>query len=138
MLLGAYATVGFVWICFAKLNPHIASVLAADHPFTGAAAGPLAIVLVAVINPVFEELLWLGYFVQRLQPRLGWRGAALVSVALRFAVHLYQTPTAELGILLIAVVFTWYYIRTQRIWPVIVAHMCMDAIGLLARLRHGY
>jgi uncharacterized protein len=138
LLLGAYASYAFVWICFATLNPYLASVLAADRPFTGAAAGPLAIILLTLINPVFEELLWLGYFVQRLQPHIGWRGAAVVSVALRFAVHTYQGSLAELGTLLIAIVFTWYYIRTRRLWPVVAAHVCMDAIGLVARLRHWY
>ena len=136
LLLGAYASYAFVWICFAELNPYTASVFAADRPFTGAAAGLLAIVLLTLINPVFEELLWLGYFVQRLQPRIGWRAAALVSVALRFAVHTYQGSLAVLGILPIAVVFTWYYIRTRRLWPVVAAHACIDAIGLVARLRH--
>jgi membrane protease YdiL (CAAX protease family) len=136
LLLGAYASYAFVWICFAELTPYTASVLAADRPFTGAAAGLLAIVLLTLINPVFEELLWLGYFVQRLQPRIGWRAAALVSVALRFAVHTYQGSLAVLGILPIAVVFTWYYIRTRRLWPVVAAHACIDAIGLVARLRH--
>ncbi|HEU4642594.1 MAG TPA: type II CAAX endopeptidase family protein [Gemmatimonadaceae bacterium] len=136
VLLGAYASCAFVWICFAAINPHTASAMAADRPFPGPAAGPLAIVLLSLINPVFEELLWLGYFVQRLQPRVGWRAAALVSVALRFAVHTYQGSLAVIGILPIAVVFTWYYIRTRRLWPVVAAHACMDAIGLVARLRH--
>lgn len=138
LLLGAYASYAFVWFCFAALNPPTATAIAANRPFTGAAAGPLAIVLATLINPVFEEVLWLGYFVQRLRPRFGWRAAALVSVALRFAVHTYQGPLALLGILPVAVVFTWYYVRTRRLWPVIAAHVCMDAVGLVARLRHWY
>ena len=138
MLLGTYASCALVWIGFAVLDPATASVIAADRPFTGAAAGPLAIILLVLINPVFEELLWLGYFLQRLQPRFGWRVAALVSIALRFAVHTYQGPIAVLGILPIAVVFTWYYIGTRRLWPVVVAHICFDTIGLVTRLRHWY
>jgi membrane protease YdiL (CAAX protease family) len=138
LMLGAYASYAFAWGCFAVLDPATASVIATDRPFTGAAAGPLAIVLLTLINPVFEELLWLGYFVQRLQPRFGWRVAALMSVLLRFSVHTYQGPIAVLGILPLGVLFTWYYVGTRRIWPVVVAHMCLDAIPLVARLRHWY
>ncbi len=138
VLLGAYASYAFAWGCVAVLDPSTASVVAADRPFTGTPAGPLAIVLLTLINPVFEELLWLGYFVQRLQPRYGWRVAALVSVVLRFAVHTYQGPLAVIGILPIAVVLTWYYVATRRLWPVVVAHVCLDAIPLVARLRHWY
>jgi membrane protease YdiL (CAAX protease family) len=136
VLLGAYASYAFAWGCFAVLDPATASMVAADRPFTGAPAGPLAIVLLVLINPVFEELLWLGYFLQRLQPRIGWRAAALVSIALRFVVHTYQGPLAVVGILPMAVVFTWYYIGTRRLWPIVVAHMCLDAIPLVARLQH--
>ena len=52
-------------------------------------------------------------------------------MALRVSVHLYQGPLlAFVAILPLAIVMTWYYARTGRIWPVIVAHVITDAIGL--------
>jgi membrane protease YdiL (CAAX protease family) len=32
-------------------------------------------------------------------------------------------------------VFTVYYSRTKRLWPVVVSHMLFDAFGLLSVLK---
>lgn len=134
LAIGCYAA---VWILFATLDRGAAAALATEHRFGGAPAGPLPIVLVSLVNPVFEEFLWLAYGVARLEGRLGLRTASALSVALRVAVHLYQGPLALVGVLPVAVAFTWYYGRTRRLWPVIVAHASFDAIGLAARLLTG-
>ena len=122
---------------FATLSPEVASALAAERRFTGVPAGALAIVLVSVVNPVFEEFLWLGYGVARLADRIGLRTAALLSLGLRLAVHVYQGPWAVLGVLPLGLAFTWYYGRTRRLWPVVVAHVLFDALGLAQRLAAG-
>jgi membrane protease YdiL (CAAX protease family) len=126
-----------VWVLFATLSPEVASALAAERRFTGVPAGALAIVLVSVVNPVFEEFLWLGYGVARLADRIGLRTAALLSLGLRLAVHVYQGPWAVLGVLPLGLAFTWYYGRTRRLWPVVVAHVLFDALGLAQRLAAG-
>ena len=125
------------WVLFATLSPEVASALAAERRFTGVPAGALAIVLVSVVNPVFEEFLWLGYGVARLADRIGLRTAALLSLGLRLAVHVYQGPWAVLGVLPLGLAFTWYYGRTRRLWPVVVAHVLFDALGLAQRLAAG-
>jgi membrane protease YdiL (CAAX protease family) len=51
-------------------------------------------------------------------------------VALRVLVHLYQGRLALIAILPLGVVFTWYYVRTKRLWPVVVAHVVVDALAL--------
>ena len=122
------------WAIFYVLQPDAAQALSLDRPFTGTPASPAISVVTSVVNPVFEEFLWLGYGVTRLEPRLGIRRAALLSVGLRLLVHVYQGPWAVLSILPLAVVFTWYYGRTRRLWPVIVAHVLFDAFGLAQRL----
>jgi membrane protease YdiL (CAAX protease family) len=119
-----------VWATFGILRPETARALANYQPFAGGASAA-ATVLVSVINPVFEEFLWLGYAVPSLTPRLGVAGACAASIALRASVHSYQGPWALLSILPIALVLTAYYARTRRLWPAIVAHVIMDAVGLL-------
>lgn len=131
-------TVGVTWIAwgtFSILQPALAEGMLAGARGTAPAAGTLAVVAVSVVNPIFEEFLWLGYGIHRLEPRLGQRGAIALSVLLRTAVHLYQGPWALLGILPLGLAFTWYYVRTRRLWPVVVAHLIFDAMGLAVRLE---
>ncbi|MFN2564160.1 MAG: CPBP family intramembrane glutamic endopeptidase [Gemmatimonadaceae bacterium] len=101
---------------------------AAELRFTGTVSAPVAIAG-AIINPFFEEFLFLGYGITAVE-RFGLRTAIVVSVALRTAIHAYQGAMALVGILPMAIVFTLYYVRTRRLWPVIVAHIIMDALGL--------
>jgi uncharacterized protein len=56
----------------------------------------------------------------------------LLSTALRVAVHTYQGVLSLLVILPWGIVFTVYYLRTRRLWPLILAHALQDAIALLA------
>lgn len=125
------------WIVFALAQPALAAGLRVDAPFTGAPAAALLVAVASVVNPVFEEFLWLAYGVGRLAPRIGVRTAAVLSVALRVSVHAYQGPWAILAILPLGVAFTWYFVRSGRLWPVIVAHALFDALGLAQRLAAG-
>ena len=100
--------------------------------FTGALS-PLLVVAAAIVNPLFEEFLWLGYAVPAVASRLGIRVACSISVALRVAVHVYQWSLALVAILPVAVVFTVYYARNRRLWPVLVAHVIADVIALTAQ-----
>jgi membrane protease YdiL (CAAX protease family) len=133
----AYACYGAVWVLFAGLQPETAAALVSEHRYPGAPAGAVVIVAVSLVNPVFEEFLWLGYGVARLGPQLGMRVAATLSLTLRVAVHAYQGPWAVLSILPLGLAFTWYYGRSRRIWPVVVAHVMFDALGLAQRLAAG-
>lgn len=98
-------------------------------------ASPLVVAAVCVINPIFEEFLWLAYGLTALEP-FGLRVAMFGSIALRTAMHAYQGMLAVVSILPLAVIFTAYYGRTRRLWPVVVAHMIVDTIGLM-RVIHG-
>ena len=89
------------------------------------------IIGVSILNAVFEEMLWLGYGVTALSRRIGLRRACVVSVLLRTAVHVYEGPLAVLGVLPIGIVFTVYFARTRRVWPVIVAHALQDAFAFV-------
>jgi membrane protease YdiL (CAAX protease family) len=134
--LGSYVAYYLAFVALLSLAPSWGTTLQATR-IGGSVSVPVAVVT-ALLNPLFEEFLWLGYGVSALEPRIGLRGACIVSVVLRVAVHSYQGPMALVGIAPMAVVFTWYYARTGRLWPLIVAHVIGDAaaFGVLAASKH--
>lgn len=101
-----------------------------DTPIETAYGWPAAVAVVFVA-PLFEECLNLGY----LQERLRVHGAAFAvgaSLLLRLLTNLEQGPQVVIGIVPIGLVFGIYYWRTGRMWPILVAHAMMEAIGLYA------
>lgn len=88
-----------------------------------------AAVAMSLVNPMFEEFLFLGFGVNALR-RFGLPIACAVSLALRTAAHLYQGPMAIVGILPLGLAYTVYYARTGRLWPVVVAHVIQDSLAL--------
>ena len=100
-----------------------------------AATGILAVagmLFASIVKAVFEEVLVCGYVIQSLRGRFGIALAVNASIALRMSFHLYQGPGAFLAFALLGLVFTLFYIRTGRLWPLIVAHALLEAIALLA------
>jgi membrane protease YdiL (CAAX protease family) len=95
----------------------------------------LTVVALAMLNPVFEETLYEGYIVNALR-RSGWAVALGASVAVRVALHVYQGPVALVSILPTGLLFTGYYLRTRRLWPLVAAHMLLDVVAL-APYAHG-
>jgi membrane protease YdiL (CAAX protease family) len=93
------------------------------------------IIAVSILNAVFEEFLWLAYGVTALTRRIGLRRACIASIVLRTSVHAYEGPLAVLGVLPIGIVFTVYFARTRRVWPVIVAHALQDAFAFVYLTR---
>jgi len=88
------------------------------------------IVVISIVNPLFEEVLALGFVVQSLRQRFGITAAFNVSLALRILYHLYQGPLAVIPIAVMALVFTLVYVKMGRLWPVIVSHALLDFMGL--------
>lgn len=97
--------------------------------FTGSLS-PVFVLTAALFNPLFEEFLWLGYAIPAVGNRFGVRTAFVVSVTARVLVHAYQGRMALVAILPLGAIFTWYYVRTGRLWPVVVAHVIVDALAL--------
>lgn len=127
--LGLMGAVYLTLIALYVVAPDYVRALVQTRPFTGVVSAPM-VVATALLNPIFEEFLWLGYTIPTLGSRFGVRTACVVSIALRVAVHLYQGSIALIAILPTAIVMTVYFARTRRLWPVVVAHVIVDAIGL--------
>jgi membrane protease YdiL (CAAX protease family) len=90
------------------------------------------LVLHALKNAVLEEVLAVGYLVQRLE-RLGWspRAIVLASALLRGAYHTYQGVGPGLANLVMGLVFAEWYRRTRRTLPLIIAHTLLDVVAFV-------
>ena len=97
------------------------------------------LILAAIENGFLEEALVVGYLITRLeQLRLpGWAAIA-VSAVLRGSYHLYQGFGGFLGNAVMGVVFAWWFRRTRRLWPLVIAHSLLDIISFVGyALLHG-
>ena len=90
------------------------------------------LLLVAFANGWAEEVIVVGFLVTRLrQLRVNPVAAVVASSLLRGVYHLYQGFGAGLGNLAMGLVFGYVYLRTGRLWPLIVAHTLIDAVAFV-------
>jgi membrane protease YdiL (CAAX protease family) len=89
------------------------------------------VLTVSVINPVFEEVFVCGYVVTVLQKSRGPWTAINVSTTIRLLYHLYQGALGVLSIVPTGLIFAYWFARTGRLWPPIVAHGVLNFIVLL-------
>jgi membrane protease YdiL (CAAX protease family) len=90
------------------------------------------IVLVSPVNAFFEEVFVCGYVMTALHRKENVWFALNASVAIRLLYHLYQGPLGVLSVIPFGLIFGYWYARTGRLWPVIVAHSAIDVVGMLA------
>ena len=74
-----------------------------------------------------EEVIVVGYLITRLQQlRVSEPAAVGVSALLRGAYHLYQGWGGFGGNVALGLFFGWFFTRTRRTWPLVVAHLLLD------------
>ncbi|WP_225752637.1 CPBP family intramembrane glutamic endopeptidase [Actinotalea sp. Marseille-Q4924] len=90
------------------------------------------LVLSALQNSLLEEVVAVGYLVERLE-ELRWGVPAVIaaSALLRGAYHLYQGPGMAAGNVVMGVLFGWYYVRRRRVMPLVVAHTALDVVAFV-------
>jgi membrane protease YdiL (CAAX protease family) len=130
--LATFATNALSRLVLYLLSPAAASDISSIH-FTGTVSG-WVIALAVVIDPLFEEALFLGYTITALE-RYGVAVAAVTSVGLRALVHAYQGPLAVVTIAPVGAVFLYFYLRRRSIWPIVLAHAAIDTVGLVVTSR---
>ena len=90
------------------------------------------LVLSAAMNATLEEVVVVGYLITRLR-QLGrsmpW--AIGLAAVLRGSYHLYQGFGAFVGNAVMGVVFGWFFLRTRRVMPLIVAHTILDTVSFV-------
>ena len=95
-------------------------------------------VFIAVTAGVTEEIVVRGYAQTRLE-QLGAPAAAilLLPTALWGVLHVYQGLGAALTIFGLGLMYAWYFQRTRRLWPLILAHILFDLTQLVLILTGG-
>ena len=90
------------------------------------------LVLAALKNALLEEVVAVGYLMERLRD-LRWSTPAIVaaSALLRGSYHLYQGWGPFLGNVVMGVVFAEYYRRRRRVMPLVVAHTALDVVAFV-------
>lgn len=90
------------------------------------------LVLSAMQNAVVEEVIAVGYLMTRLR-ELRWRDPAIIaaSALLRGSYHLYQGVGMAVGNALMGVVFAWWFRRSGRVMPLVIAHTVLDVVSFV-------
>lgn len=90
------------------------------------------LVLAALQNALLEEVVAVGYLMERLR-ELRWGTPAIIaaSALLRGSYHLYQGWGPFVGNVVMGVVFAEYYRRRRRVMPLVVAHTALDVVAFV-------
>lgn len=85
------------------------------------------LILSALRAALLEEVVVVGYLQTRLR-EIGWGrwSTIIASALLRGSYHLYQGVGMALGNVVMGIVFGWWYQRTGRTAPLVVAHLLLD------------
>ena len=90
------------------------------------------LVLAAAANAWAEEAMVVAYFISRLR-QLGLRENTSVAFAavLRGSYHLYQGFGGFIGNFVLGCVFGRVWQRTNRLWPLVIAHTLLDTVSFV-------
>lgn len=90
------------------------------------------LVLSALQNALLEEVVAVGYLLERLRA-LRWGVPAMIvaSALLRGSYHLYQGPGMAAGNVVMGLLFAGWYLRTRRVMPLVVAHTALDVVSFV-------
>lgn len=90
------------------------------------------LILAALQNALLEEVIVVGYLMERLR-ELRWRAPVIVvtSAVLRGSYHLYQGIGPFLGNVAMGLVFAEYYRRRGRTMPLVIAHTVLDVVAFV-------
>lgn len=93
------------------------------------------LILLALKNALLEEVVAVGYLMERLQ-ELRWAPvyAIAASALLRGSYHLYQGIGPFFGNVAMGVLFAWYYqsrFGRRRVMPLVVAHTVLDIVAFV-------
>jgi membrane protease YdiL (CAAX protease family) len=93
---------------------------------------PIALIALAAGNAFAEEVLVVGYLITRLR-QLGFseNRSLLSSAVLRGSYHLYQGFGGFVGNLVMGLIFGRIWQRTNRLWPMIIAHTLLDTVAFV-------
>lgn len=86
----------------------------------------------ALGNAVLEEVVMVGYLFTRFrQVRLAPWVVLVASAVVRGSYHLYQGFGGFVGNLLMGLVLGAFFLRTRRLWPLVLCHFLLDAASFV-------
>lgn len=96
------------------------------------------LLLWSLANAFGEEVVVVMWIMSRLR-QLGWGLPAILvgSSLLRGSYHLYQGVSAGFGNIVMGLVYGFYYAKTGRIWPLVIAHFLIDAFAFVGYTALG-
>lgn len=96
------------------------------------------LVAAALQNGLLEEVVVVGYLHERLRD-LGWGPWPIIvtSALIRGSYHLYQGFGQAVGNVVMGLVFGWWYQRTGRVMPLVIAHTLLDVVAFVGYLSLG-
>jgi uncharacterized protein len=126
---------GFVYVA-RKLGAN-AQIVVTDFPDVWYRVPTL--ILEAFQQGFAEEIIVGAYVLTRLR-QLGWTNsrALAAGAVLRGSYHLYQGYGGFVGNAVMGLIFGWWFQRTRRVWPLIIAHFVIDAVSFVGYVYlHG-
>ncbi|MCT2586632.1 CPBP family intramembrane glutamic endopeptidase [Actinophytocola gossypii] len=93
---------------------------------------PIVLTIAAAANAWAEEVLVVGYVLTRLrQLGFGENASLVLAAVVRGSYHLYQGFGGFLGNVVMGLVYGRYWQRTNRLWPLVVAHTLIDVVAFV-------
>jgi membrane protease YdiL (CAAX protease family) len=86
----------------------------------GKGNGPAELFFLAIVAPVTEELLFRGVMLTGFLPRYG-RGRTMIGTAFLFGL-IHLNPWQFVPAFILGVLFAWWRIESNSLWPPLVAH----------------
>lgn len=89
------------------------------------------LLLAALKAGLLEEVIAVGFFMSKLRlwkPKVSVWGLIVLSALFRASYHSYQGFSAFIGNLVMGLVFAFWYSKTKRVAPLVLAHFLMDAV----------
>jgi uncharacterized protein len=90
------------------------------------------LLLDAAQSGALEEIVIVAFLLTRLR-QLGWsdQRALATSAVIRGSYHLYQGLGGFFGNMVMGLIFGWWFQRTRRVMPLVIAHFLLDAISFI-------
>lgn len=97
----------------------------------------LGMVLMLIVNSVYEEMLLVGYLFKKLEKYGHPALIIFISFLIRESYHTYQGWGNVPMVLSLSLVFGIYYIRYKKLWPLIIAH-CLGNVFVFLNNTYGW
>jgi membrane protease YdiL (CAAX protease family) len=94
-----------------------------------------SILLITVVNSIYEEVILIGYLFKRLE-KLHFSFIIIISFVIRASFHTYQGWDNIPMVFILALVFGVYYARYRKLMPLILAHAIGNSFHFFNEYYH--